>query len=120
MMPGAVANIDFVPSIDFAKARAYGGREISQTGKRDGDPDLSQPALQHLAQDAGAVARQGRRARDRRVSEDALHRGAAEDAARADEDAGEGAHSQKGGGRGRSRSGAAVGGSADRGDGQAP
>jgi arsenate reductase (glutaredoxin) len=32
MMPGAVANIDFVPNIDFVEARAYGGREISQMG----------------------------------------------------------------------------------------
>src|SRR5438105_4299736 len=92
----------------------------SAKGKDHAGPDLPQPALQHLAQDTGLVTRQGRRARDRRISEHALHGGAAEDAARAVKDARPRAHSQKGGGRSRHRPGKAVGRPAHRGDGETP
>src|SRR5436305_14684517 len=92
----------------------------SAKGKGHAGPDLPQPALQHLAQDAGLVARQGRRARDRRISDHALHGGAAEDAARAIKDAGPRAHPQKGGGRSRHRPGKAVRRAAHRGDGETP
>jgi hypothetical protein len=51
--------------------------------KEEGDAgdDVSQPALQYLAQDLGAAARKRRRADDHRIPEDALYNGAAEDAA---------------------------------------
>src|ERR1051325_5741950 len=70
-------------------------------GEGHAGPDLSQPALQHLAQDAGAVAREGRRAGGCRIPEDALYGGAAEDAARPVEAAGKGDTAGKTGGRNR-------------------
>src|SRR6516225_4096828 len=44
----------------------------------DAGDDVPQPALQHLAQDPGAVARKRCRADHHRISEDALHGSTAE------------------------------------------
>src|SRR3954452_21792928 len=71
--------------------RSLPGWRRCPKGEGHAGPDLSQPALQHLAQDPGPIAREGGRTGDRRVSEDTLHSGAAEDLARPAETAGEGA-----------------------------
>ena len=89
-------------------------------GGTDAGHNLSQSALQHLAQDLGAAARKRRRAADHRIFEDALYGGAAEAASRPNEDAGKQAVAEEGGGGRRDRPVKAVGRSADRGDGQEP
>ncbi len=92
----------------------------SPKGGTDAGHNLSQPALQHLAQDIGVAARKRRRAADHRIFEDALYGGAAEAASRPNEDAGKQAVAEEGGGGRRHRPVKAVGRSADRGDGQEP
>src|ERR1700730_15170477 len=89
-------------------------------GGTDAGHDLPQSALQHLAQNTGAVARKRRGAADHRVPEDALYGSTAEAASRTVEHAGEQAVAEKGSRGRRHRPGEAVGRSADRGDGQEP
>src|SRR6516162_2645848 len=86
----------------------------------DADDDVPQPALQHLAQDLGPIAREGGRADHHRIFENALYGGTAEAASRSAQDAGEQARAKERSCRRRHRPRGIGGGCADRGDGQEP
>src|SRR5215472_17485029 len=86
-------------------------------GEKNVRDDVPQPALQHLAPDFVSAAREGDRAGHRRIFEDALYRGAAEDASRPIEAARKEARAEEGSGGRRYRPRGVVGSGADRGDG---
>src|SRR3974377_2220210 len=65
--------------------------------ERDARDDVPQPALQHLAQNPRAAARQGSRAHNHRIPEDAIHGGTAEKDPWPAEGAGQAACAKKGG-----------------------
>src|SRR6516162_4928744 len=94
--PGFVSLTSAPPRRDLALRWPQDWRHFSPEGGEDARDDVSQPALQHLAQDPGAIARKGCRAGDCRVSENALYGGSAEAASQSIEDAGERACPEEG------------------------